>query len=355
VKRWLLNALLCALVSCTRPRSAPSSDAAAPPEAGPAAAAVREPDPIGAARREFEPLPSAYASGTHKLYSRGDFLPLDDPRAMSEGDFLGRARALFDVALDELVLRHRATGFVVTIYAMQSGPSYGGGPRYEGDLPDAAAAFASAFADAKAREARIAADPILAAGRPVDWSKIDLKTLPPGELLSLRQKEKDWQRHFYDVSAPPGCDKVVARLDQLLSSVPPADWEAIRYYSEAPSVYRVGASHGVAFQDELPFGPALEKLLADSESAKGSIVDTAAGVGGSHERVVEYWLAHGKKIESPAGSLPRVREAWFRWVESLRDEPREYRKLVLERAREAIAPLGLDRVRAEAALRRAAG
>src|SRR5688500_17217982 len=91
-----------------------------------------------AAELEFERLPPSYAMGTSKLYSRCDFLPLDDPLAFDEGDFVGRLRALFGPAEDDaVVLRHRATGYVVTAYSAQSGPSYGGGPRYPGVLPDA--------------------------------------------------------------------------------------------------------------------------------------------------------------------------------------------------------------------------
>ncbi len=72
------------------------------------------PQALECAREEFEVLTDGNM-GTAKMYSRAYFFPLDDQRARSEGEFLGRLRAVFgERPEDEYVLRHRATGLIVT-------------------------------------------------------------------------------------------------------------------------------------------------------------------------------------------------------------------------------------------------
>ncbi|HVK84682.1 MAG TPA: hypothetical protein VM513_11275 [Kofleriaceae bacterium] len=321
--------------------------------ASPSSPPKQDKDPVAQARDEFEVIADEYRIGTSKLYSRGDFLPLDDEKAFSEGDFVGRLRTLFGPSEDdEYVLRHRATGFIVTAYSAQSGPSYGGGPRYPGSLPAPGSTPAATFADAEARTARIKADPLLAKGRPVDWSKYDLETLPPDQLRALREKERVWDKHASDVTAPPGFANVVARLDGLLSAVRPADWDAIRYWSEDPSLTRVGARDGVGVDEAVPVIEGMTYLLAQAEQQESPIKDTAGGgPGDADSRVVDYWLYHHEAEPRIEQVLPRVQAAWFRYVQHANADDESVRTLVLEMAREQVAPLRLDRDAAEAALR----
>ena len=98
--------------------------------AEPTPAPEPNPDPVQQARAEFELVPGDLAGGTHKLYSRGDFAPgLSIEQQFDEGDFIGRLRTLFGAREgDDYVFRHKQTGYIVTAYSGDSGPSYGGGP-----------------------------------------------------------------------------------------------------------------------------------------------------------------------------------------------------------------------------------
>jgi hypothetical protein len=82
----------------------------------------------------FERIPAAYVIGTSNLCGRLAFLPEGDPRAFDGGDFIGRAIAVFGQpeSGNELVLRHKPTGIVITVYTGSSGPAFGGGPVYPG-------------------------------------------------------------------------------------------------------------------------------------------------------------------------------------------------------------------------------
>lgn len=319
--------------------------------------AASEADPASAARREFEIIDARHAVGTRKMYSRGDFLPLDDENALSEGDFIGRLRTLFGaVANDEYVFRHVATGFIVTAYTRQSGPSFGGGSRYRADVAADASPldFALSVEEEPGAQARIAADPILAGGPAVDWSKVDLKTLPPAELRALREKEHAWFRRLHDASAPPGFAEVVARLNGLLDAVRPADWEVTRYWGDDPSVYRVGAKGGVAFHDELAPADGLDLLLTLAETDAASLVDSASGTSGADERIVEYFVYHAKRGALSDDALPRVQAAWYRHVARIGGRTdREMRARLLDSARARIAPLKIERAKGEVAIAKA--
>ena len=344
---------------------------------------------------EFERLPQDYAAGTSKLYSRGDFLSLDDPLAFDEGDFVGRLRALFGPAEgDEYVLRHRATGLVVTAYSAQSGPSYGGGPRFEGPLPapETLEWAPAASSEGEQRAARIAADPELAAGPPSRRPEHRRPRLDLAEIQRLRELDHRWHRRFADANAPRGLAEVVARLDALVSSVRPADWEAIRYYSDGPSVYRVGARDGESFSDELPTAESLDVLLRMAEANDSTMKDTAGSpFDDPSMRVVELWTMtmqglldedegedddfedededdfdddfegeddddddfdedRETKLHALRRALPRVQAAWFRYVDRLTEHDAELRALLVASAREQIAILELDPLEAEAAL-----
>ena len=175
---------------------------------------------------EAEKLPRAFNTGMAKAYARADFLPLDDPGGTSDEAFIGRLRALFgSVEGDEYVLLHRESGFIVTAWAGKSGPSYGGGVLYTvakaalGAPPSHEALMAAA----QERAARIAADPVLAQGRPARWNEHDIGSMDLAALTAMREWELAWRRHYHDVAAPPGFAKVVARLEELVASVDPVE------------------------------------------------------------------------------------------------------------------------------------
>ena len=301
---------------------------------------------------EFEIVSDHYRFGTSKLYSRSDFLPLDDARAMSEGDFVGRLRALFGaVDGDDYVLRHRESGFIVTAYSAQSGPSYGGGAPLEGELPDSKTrrpSHAGMVEAQMARQARIEGDPVLAAGPPVNWSAIDLANMTQAEVDVLRGKDRKFHRRLKDVSAPPGLGAVIERLNELLESVEPVDWEVHRYYDDPPTVYRVGAEGGEDFSEALDSDEGLLHLLASAE--EGSGLPEATYPGNADDRVLSYWAYHRDRGESIEPLRPRVQATWFRFVAGASTSPAELRERLLEYAGEMVEGLGIDRRRAAAAL-----
>jgi hypothetical protein len=314
-------------------------------------------DATALARAEFEVVSDELSNGTSKRYSRADFLPLDDARGWSSGDFIGRLRALFGpVAGDSYCLRHRATGHIITAYSAQSGPSYGGGSAAAGDDP----------------RARIAADPVLAAGRPIDAAKLAAVERSPDDLRALRAKDHAWQKRLADALAPPGFPAVAARLDELVSAVRPADWEAIRYWGEDPTVYRVGASNGEAFEETFSVPDGLGYLLAQAERDEPTILDTSGHPTGAVDQLVDYWIYHHaadmvrydasddrvalrrEALRALEDALPRVQAAWFRQVAAARAHDADYRDAFLELAATQIDPLRLDPDKARAALRAAA-
>ena len=373
-------------------------------------------DAVEHARAEFELVSDDRGFGTSKLYSRGDFLPLDDPRAFDEGDFVGRLRTLFGpVDGDCYVLRHRETGIVVTAYSAQSGPSYGGGPAIDPEMAahEAASYVGRLLQDGQDRTARIESDPDLAAGPPSERPEHRGRGRHV-ELAELRELDHRWHRRFADASAPDGVPEVIARLDALLSAVPPVDWEVVRYYGDAPSVYRVGAHDGESVVDELGVAESVQVLLDHAERGDRSLVDTAGSPFDDPDlRVVAYWV-HSVRLrteeeeeededddeeededeeeedeeeededdedeeeddeddddeedddeeedeedvaESLAalrGALPRVQAAWYRALDQLRTYPPQVRDGLAEIARDQIAILELEPSEADAALKAA--
>jgi hypothetical protein len=293
----------------------------------PVVESARVADPLRIAREEFEILhDSSESVGTQKLFARGEFLPLDDPRGMSDGDFIGRLRALFGPTdNDEYVLRHRPTGQVVIAYSAQSGPSYGGAP------------------DLDRMEERIAADPIVRRGRPVDWSQYNIERVPEPLMLELRKQEHAWQRHVEEVSAGPELTAAVTRLDALLASISPADWSVVRYWADDPTVYRVGAQNGVAFDETLRGRAGLDVLLAAAEDARGNVHDTD-GSSDPDERVISFWEYHAGDA-SLSEARPHVHAAWFRWAARVAERGGDTR-MALDLARQ----LGIEDARARDAL-----
>jgi hypothetical protein len=328
------RATLCllALAACERP-SAPSPTA---------------PDPVHAARTEFELVDGAYRAGTSKLYSRGDFF--DDPfsrAALDEGDFIGRLQTLFGPQPGgEYVLRHKATGFIITAYSAQSGPSFGGGPRYPGALPapDARGDLDQIVADAPAIAARMAADPVVAAGDPA--GEVGAARTPSERAAALK-KLGAYDRHLADLRAPVGFPVVAARLDALVEAVPPADWDRTGYDEDSETVVHVGAAHGASFSDELDASASLTYLLANAEAARpaaGSDPDRSYVL---DEYVIDFYLAHAADL---AAFAPRVRAAWDRFARLARAEDDELRDLLVTRARATGLALELSPSHVAAAL-----
>lgn len=313
-RSWLLPIvkvalILLALCACER---ADSSAKKQPPRPTPT-----KPDPIKQAHDEFELLPADYAVGTHKLYSRGEFMPDADPEAaFDEGDFVGRLRTLFGARDgDQYVLRHKQTGYVITAYSGDSGPAYGGGARYPGALPpaDPKALIAAAMhaPNDPAVEARKKADPILANGSPIDHTSkaLDLHAM------------NIYLKHLDDAEAGPALASAVARLDALLSAVPPADWEKTYFYDEGPVVMHVGAKAGHSFADDLPTAEGFEFLAKEA----------ASGEYPANEWLVIYYLAHKDEL---ADQRKAVEVAYKRLVAAAQHADPDERAELLEETRD---------------------
>lgn len=290
--------MLVALLACERSEPARVSPAPSPTPI--------ETDPVARARGEFELLPDDYGVGTHKLYSRGDFMDDDFSKAaMDEGDFLGRARALFG-ARDEFILRHKKTGYVVTIYSGNSGPSYGGG----------------SVDDHVDRHAQIASDPILSKGMPrpsAEMSEVEAE--------AYRRQYHQYVRRMDDVLAGPELAAVVARLDALMNAVKPADWERTYYYEDEPSVAHVGVRGGTSFSEELEPAAAMTWLLAAAEKHASSQDDANA---------LWYYKEHKDDL---AAFRPRVQAALRRFEADAKRADPELRTLLLDEAKELSAAL----------------
>ena len=176
---------------------------------------------------------------------------------------------------DEYVLRHRPTGLVITAYSGQSGPSYGGGPRYPGELPkpETLNPFASTFERQKEAQARIAADPELEEGEARSTGRrSDFQSTPQDVMQELRTREARWNKRHADARAPAGFPAVASALDAKLAKTKPADWAKIEYYGDAPSVSRFGVKDGRSFADVLDTEASLAFLVsrADGAAARGS-------------------------------------------------------------------------------------
>lgn len=177
----------------------------------------------------FERLDPSQAPSTCKLASRSDVQRLaTDPGALLAGDFLGRLISLFGpLDGDGLVLRHLPSGLVVTAYAAQSGPSYGGAPGERGaDAGDEPLAMVVGHL-------RIVA------------------ALRRGEDVSAQQEEQRarWRRAAA-VTCPAGFVGAVEELEELLSKAPLTDFELVDDSSDF-GPRRIGVRDGVPFEEPL--------------------------------------------------------------------------------------------------------
>jgi hypothetical protein len=306
--------------------------------------------PVEIARAEFELIPGDFAIGTSKLYSRGDFL--DEPfgeAAFDQGDFIGRLRTLFGARPgDEYVLRHKATGFVITAYAGASGPSYGGGPNYRGALgaPPAPKDALTRITDGRGNiQARIAADPILAAGSPMA-ELATAKTNDQREAISKRVAR--FNRHMADAMAPVGFPPVASELERLVEAVPPADWEVTRYDEDSNTVDRAGAAHGESFTEELEPEAGLAFLLDTAEHRDPAARDAIGGIPWDADSHVLYYFAAHPELASFA---PRVRTAWQRLARSTRSYDGDLRASLSDEVRSFATKLHIPANEVTAALR----
>ncbi len=68
-------------------------------------------------------------------------------------------------------------------------------------------------------------------------------------MLRLRTVEHAWYRRMHDVLAGADYARVITRLEALIGSVPPRDFEVMRTSEDDGTVYRVGVRHGSAFEE----------------------------------------------------------------------------------------------------------
>ena len=183
---------------------------------------------------DFERLPPEAGRGTTKLFARSDLWGAPDPeRAFSEGDFVGRLITLFGApdADGGFVLRHVATGLVVTASCGASGPVYGG--------------FARAL-PARGADLERARD---------EWAAMDVKlaaSLGTGELptLDMLESRRALWRKLAEMSAPEGYADVVDALEQIVGEAPLTDYERIDDTGDL-GPHRVGVRDGEPFVEKL--------------------------------------------------------------------------------------------------------
>jgi len=184
------------------------------------------PDPVKQARAEFEVMPLDAARGTSLRYWRGDFMPgagIDEQH--DEGDFIGRLITLFGPADDrEWVLRDRDNSEIITAYASDSGPAYGGVADPEANL-----AVASSIKRLDAVVSRVS---------PSDWDTTRYYAEPP-RVVHIGAKGG---RSFRDELEPA---RALAFLLDLAERTDPAN----NLYDVALTYY---AAHRAALAAEKP-------------------------------------------------------------------------------------------------------
>lgn len=217
-----------------------------------------KPDPIKLVRDEFELLPASAAAGTSPLCSRIVAIDGNPVAEYDEGDFVGRLRTLFGPRDgDTYPLRYKKSGVIITAFSNPDiGPYYGG---------TAEAGF----------EARRAADPVVKADQP-----------PPGVSNAV------YVQHECVALAGPKNAAAIARLDALISQVPPSDFSETEY-SDA-EVFRIGAKGAQSFHITVPAAEGMAFVLARTRPDAYE-PDVA---------VIEYYLAHAGEL--PADTKPKA-------------------------------------------------
>lgn len=287
--------LLLALLACERADKVPAPKPPPP---------VPKPDPIRQARDEFELVSPDLAAGTSKIYSRGDFMANATVRQQfDQGDFLGRMITLFGPRADHMwVLRHKQTGEILTAYAGDAGPAYGGVLHLD-----------------RAADARVKGDPLLA--QPAGGAVGDASTWESMRIQAL---------HLEDAQAGPQLAGVARRLDALVSQVAPADWDMTTYYAGEPSVYHVGAKGGVSFDDELVPEAALAFLLHTADATDPNDDQAELYKAELYKAALEYYITHKAEL---ADQKPRMVTAYRRFVALANKAEPDERSSLLDEAR----------------------
>jgi len=237
----LLGAAIVGLgAGCPRREEAPARPIV---DAAPAVARVDAAAATGDLRREdFERIDAAFSGGTSKLCGRGAFLPDNDLRAFSAGDFLGRAASLFGAherGSHQIVLRHKPTGIVVTVYFGASGAAYGGGPVYRGALPQAD--LQALMRDQLRRMAARATE------RRNDAEEARRRAETEAAMKSGRMNEVE--RLLCERADPPGFARVARGLEALIAAAPLTEFEDVFETDDGP--YRMGVRGGNPFEEKV--------------------------------------------------------------------------------------------------------
>jgi hypothetical protein len=126
----------------------------------------------------------------------------------------------------------------------------------------------------------------------------------------------------------------------------------MRYWSEDPSVYRVGAHGGKGFSTALSDDDAIEYLLGQAERADEKLKDNASGAPlGPDQRVVDFFIYRLEQGYRLSSVLPRVQAAWFRAVARAHTQHDSLKRILLEQAKEHAQQLEIEPQRAAKALR----
>ena len=104
---------------------------------------------------------------------------------------------------------------------------------------------------------------------------------------------------LHDKPVTPDVTAAIARLEALVASARPADWQTTVFRDRA--VYRIGVEKQRAFEHELPPDEALTFLLDRVKTAQRADAVFNAG-----SDAIEYFLAHARELSA---QRPRVLEA----------------------------------------------
>jgi hypothetical protein len=195
----------------------------------------------------------------------------------------------------EFVLRHRASGAVITAYSAQSGPSYGGGG---GDIP------------AHIRHQELRATPAIIAledeARDIAIRCYDLKR-SKAERARLHARRRELTRRISEHCDPPGYWAAVERLEKLIAAAPPSDYSTIDESGDS-GVRRVGVRDGQPFDELFSLAETMELYL--DRIAAATSADEA-----SFAAITLFHQLHRAPSAQRSTWTPRVREAWLRLLE----------------------------------------
>jgi hypothetical protein len=252
-------------------------------------------------RDDFVRVGPEQGRGTTRLFARSELWDFPDPeRARSEGDFLGRLVSLFGAPDgDGFVLRHEPTALIVTAYAIESGPAYGGH-----------------HAEERADELVRVED---------EWGANEvqlLATAETGEMPSLALLETRMKlRRRLLVLRAPRYAPVVEALETLIQAAPLTDYARIDDSGDA-GPQRVGVEGGAPFRRRLEPSEALTHYLArlgavarDADPATAFVAARLFSAFRSADEVarrpavLDAWKALLDRVER-LGGAPPARALW---------------------------------------------